>query len=273
MTLLSIFRRRVLAHEELVFCSDSRLSGGQALDYAQKIFQLPRSDALFAFAGDTTYAYPLLLQMMRAVEHFPNSVDRRVPLAKMKGRTLRVFQQTYDAIHSFPVGQRYPDAPDNFFLLGGYDWLTSSFTAWRLAFDPQSRRFTYRRVVGDTGNRFFFSGDDVGAVTLAIARTRRLLDARGKTSEQIDMEPFEVLADIIRDPDFPFIGGAPQLGKVYSSSNTQLFQVLWSRREADAPHVTGRPLLPGERSVLPTYDPERGFYSPRGGAEGLRPQY
>ena len=45
MTLLTVFRRRVRGYEELVFASDSRLGGGQAMDYGQKVFEMPRSDA------------------------------------------------------------------------------------------------------------------------------------------------------------------------------------------------------------------------------------
>lgn len=263
MTLLAVFRRQVRGYEELVLASDSRLSGGQAMDYGQKVFELPRSDALFAFAGQTDYAYPLMMQMLRAVEGYPFSADRRLPLPKLKGHTLRVFQQTYAAIHSLPHGQDHPDPPDNYFLLGGYDWQTHDFQAWRLSFDKPSRAFTYRPVVGKGAMPFFFAGDDRSAVKAAIARTRRLLAQRGKSADMIDMEPFEVLCQIIEEPEFHSIGGAPQLGKVYAHLNTQMFQVHWPTKLGKLPHVAGRPLLPGERSVLPVFDPSHGFYSPQ----------
>jgi hypothetical protein len=243
--------------------SDSRLSGGQAMDYGQKVFQMPRTDALFAFAGDTQYAYPLLMQMLRAVEGYPFSADRRLPLPKLKGHTLRVFQQTYAAIHSLPVGQPDPDPPDNFFLLGGFDWQTHIFRAWRLSFDRGVKQFTYRPVVGPDATSFFFAGDDGRAVKEAIVRTRKRLGATKDGMADIDMEPFEVLCEIIDDPEYRSIGGAPQLAKVYAHLNTQLFQVIWQDGTSRVPHVAGRPLLPGERSVLPAYDPQRGFYSVR----------
>ncbi|MHA7133781.1 hypothetical protein [Oerskovia turbata] len=264
MTLLAVFRRRVRGYEELVLASDSRLSGGQAMDYGQKVFEMPRSDALFAFAGQTEYAYPLMLQIFRSIEGYPPSVDRRLSLAKLKGHTLRVFQQTYAAIHSLPRGQLHPDPPDNYFVLGGYDWMASDFKAWVLSFDESSRAFIYRKVVGPRGAQFFFAGDDRSAVALAIANTNRLLAKRGKRTDAIDMEPFEVLCEIIRDSRFRSIGGAPQLAKVYAHSNTRLFRVLWPTSSgADMPHVAGRPLLPGEQSSLPAYDPVKGFYSIR----------
>ncbi len=261
MTLLTIFRRKARDRQELVLASDSRLSGGQSLDYAQKIFQLPRSDVLFAFAGETRYAYPLLMQMQRAIEGYPNSRDRRLPLANLKGHTLRVFQQTYEAIHSLPVGQQTPDSPDNFFLLGGYDWHLADFVAWRLTFDSARQSFVYRKILGTRNYPYFFSGDNADAVKQAHRRTTQLLSSRGKTAAEIDMEPFEVLAETIAAGQFPSIGGAAQLGKVYASLSTRLFQVLWPTASGtSAFHVAGRPLLPYEKCDFPKFDPTVGFY-------------
>lgn len=270
MTLLTVFTRRIGSRRELVFASDSRLGGnGQRMDYGQKLFEMPRSDALAAFAGDTQYAYPLMMQMLRAIEGAPFSVDRRLPLPRLKGHTLRVFQQTYEAIHGLSFGERYPAPPDNFFLLGGFDWQTQAFHAWELSFDEADREFVFRRVVRRGGWQFYFAGDNTEAIKRATSRTQQLLGARKKTAMDIDMEPFEALCEIINDPTYDSIGGAPQLGKVYAHLNTQLFQVLWPTVAGPTTgglagsrgHVAGRPLLPTERSTWPVYDPERGFYT------------
>jgi hypothetical protein len=262
VTLLAVFKRRVRGRSELVFASDSRLSGGQAMDYGQKVFEMPRSDALFAFAGDTQYAYPLMMQMLRAIEGYPFSADRRLPLPKLKGHTLRVFQQTYTAIHSLPRGVDHADPPDNFFLLGGFDWQAHEFQAWRLSFDKSDMQFVYRPVIGPRGVPFFFAGDSQPAVRQAIRQTHQLLAQRRKSVDEIDMEPFEVLCGVIGGREHFSIGGAPQLGKVYAHLNTQLFQVVWPNGDVRTPHVAGRPLLHAERSVWPVFDPERGFYAP-----------
>jgi len=276
VTLVVVFRRRVkerselvlgsdsrLHRYELVFGSDSRLTGGQAFDHAQKIFQLPRKDALFAFAGDTKYAYPLLMQMLRSIESFPPSAEGRLTLSKAKGHILRVFQQSYSSIHSLPVNQKYPDDPDNYFLLGGYNWVTAEFVTWLLRFDLALKRFVFKLVGG--GNSFYFISDDQDAVSHAIAETNRLLLSRGKTTAEINYEPLEVLGQIISDGSFSTIGGAPQVGKVYPYFRTQLFQVKW--QEVGSPvescHIAGRPLLPTEKCSWPIFDPDRGFYVPR----------
>jgi hypothetical protein len=262
MTLVVVFRRRVADRYELVFGSDSRLSGGQYNDQAQKIFQLPRNDALFAFAGNTQYAYPLLMQLLRSIESFPPSADGRLRLSKAKGHILRVFQQSYSGIHSLPIGEKYPSDPDNYFLFGGYDWVSSSFPVWMLSFDVSEHRFVFRPVM--RGSSFYFIGDDNQARNRAIAETNRMLGERNKTTDDINYEPLEVLGGIIRDPLFPSIGGAPQVGKVYQYLKTQLFQVKWeSGDSADVCHIAGRPLLPTERCSWPIFDPNRGFHEPR----------
>lgn len=260
MTLAVVFLRRVLSHYELVFGSDSRLSGGQVNDHAQKIFQLPRSDALFAFAGDTKYAYPLMMQLLRSIESYPPSASRKLPLPKLKGHALRVFQQSYAAIHSLPVGEKYPEDPDNYFLLGGYDWLSHIYRTWVLQFDHDKRQFRFDRVIPK--KTFYFIGDNPESLYYARAETLRLLRRRGRTIREINAEPLEVLSKIIRDPAYPSIGGAPQVGKAYQHLNTQLFQVKWAHEEVDPAsyHIAGRPLLPKERCAWPVFDPTHGFY-------------
>jgi hypothetical protein len=276
MTLVVVFRRKVrersellfgsdsrISRFELVFGSDSRLSGGQYFDHAQKIFQLPRNDALFAFAGGTEYAYPLLMQMLRSIESFPPSADGRLVLSKAKGHILRVFQQSYSSIHNLPRNQKYPEDPDNYFLLGGYNWVTSDFNTWVLRFDATNRRFVFSKVTRT--NSFYFISDNQDARSYAIAETNRLLRSRGKTTAEINYEPLEILGKIISDASFSTIGGAPQVGKVYPYLRTQLFQVKWPRAGSsiEALHIAGRPLLPTEKCSWPVFDLDRGFYVPR----------
>ncbi len=86
-----------------------------------------------------------------------------------------------------------------------------------------------------------------------------------KTINDINYEPLEMLGQIIRDPSYPTIGGAPQVGKVYQYLQTQLFQVKWAQDDSAQAvcHIAGRPLLPTERCFWPVFDPDRGFYVPR----------
>jgi hypothetical protein len=255
LTLAVAFIRRLPERRdraELVFASDSRLSSGQRLDHGQKIFDFSRSDALFAFAGDTDYAYPLALQLSTAIKIYPRSVDRRVPLRNVRGHLIRVFDQVYRSIHGLPSNHSLPieDHPPVQFLFGGYVWHDDRFRIWYIDLDRANRTFRYRN-----GGRFFFIGDSE-AVAEARTRTSKLLQYRGRTSESIDMEPFEILRDMIRESKHDHVGGAPQIAKVYQYMDTQFFNILWESSDKRVPHVFGRPLLGFESSSWPTFDPD-----------------
>src|ERR1019366_314181 len=73
MTLSMAWIRTVGSHEELVFASNSRLSGGADWDSCPKLMLLPRGDSLIGFAGSTLDAYPLMLQ-------FRNWIARLIPV-------------------------------------------------------------------------------------------------------------------------------------------------------------------------------------------------
>ena len=66
MTLLTSWvRKRSDGNEELIIASDSRINSAGNLDCAPKILPLPRGDAAIAFAGDTYFGYPLILQLQQ----------------------------------------------------------------------------------------------------------------------------------------------------------------------------------------------------------------
>lgn len=72
----------------------------------------------------------------------------------------------------------------------------------------------------------------------------RLLRSRGKLPEgDVDMEPFQVLRDIIRDRQFRAVGGPPQLAEVYEHMNTVPFAIYWPDRETGEVSLLSRPLL------------------------------
>ncbi|HFR0242879.1 TPA: hypothetical protein ACHTZ3_004104, partial [Escherichia coli] len=63
MTIAAAWVRTLRNCKELIVVSDSRLNGGMKMDCGQKIITLPRSDAFICFAGDTSWAYPLMHQV------------------------------------------------------------------------------------------------------------------------------------------------------------------------------------------------------------------
>ena len=250
--------------DELLFASDSRLSGGQRWDGCPKILALPRSDALMSFAGATDAAYPVMLQLANSIAHYPPSVERRLDIAHLKGHTIRLLNQMRELIDGpFPVGQDDPDPPRALFFLGGYSWRYRGFYAWKLVFDNGAFRYV-RAVRGwqDRGGWRFAFGGEADVVADARLRLFDLLRAPGRertTADGLDMEPFEVLRDIVREGRFDSVGGAPQLAKVYRHLNTQFFGVPWN----NVLTVAGRPMLPYERAFVPVIDPDDPERQPR----------
>lgn len=258
MTLSFAWVRQVQSVEELVFASDSRLRFGCSWDCCPKVFPLPRGDSAICFAGDTMYAYPLITQIKSVIEHHRRSLSRAQDLTDFKGHLLRVASDMCEQIDDLPTGQRTPDDPDAGFLLGGYSWKLRRFVLWTLHFDPHIKKFTFRparkwrgvegkRVLAVLGN----------SVDKAKTRLVNLLKKRGKlASGGLDMEPFEVLRDMIRDRVDPTIGGPPQVAKVYRYMSTMTYGVWWPNRDEGKVTLLGRSLLDYEKVQNLVLDPD-----------------
>lgn len=67
MTLVVAWIRKIGSIEELCIASDSRVTSGRAWDCCPKIKELDRGDCVLAFAGDTSYAYPMMEQASNTI--------------------------------------------------------------------------------------------------------------------------------------------------------------------------------------------------------------
>jgi hypothetical protein len=145
MTLAVGWVREVGTGPELVFAADSRLRQGGAWDSCPKIFRLPRSDAVMAFAGDTLWAYPIVLQTINDIDAFPPSRRRQSDLRVARGHALRVLNQMLASGDALSSGLHKPDTE---FLFGGWSWEAQRFFLWRLhwsTYDHGFRHETQRR--------------------------------------------------------------------------------------------------------------------------------
>lgn len=254
VTLATVWIRSSGSSQELVFASDSRLSGGETWDRGPKVFGLPRSDAAIAFAGHTLFALPAVLHLQSAIAAYPPSQRRSMDLEDAKGHALRVFNEIYADKRDFSsVGD---PGPESEFILGGWSWRARRFRIWHLTWSTTSRRWDFRQVTPRRGFEdvwVWFSGS-ADAVRDARVRLDALLETRrssGQTS--LDLEPLSIVAEAIASGRYRDVGGAPQVTKVYQHMNTQQFAVEWpaAADEAPRPHVGGRPLLPYEVAHLP----------------------
>ena len=256
MTLGIAWIRSTGSVQELVVASDSRLSGGQFWDSSPKIMMLPRSDCVISFAGNTNDAYPLMLQAYNAIAMFADATNRRSDITFLKGHLIRVFNDSRRFITRLPRGQTCPDPPEAIFMLAGYSWRQKRFRIWRLVYHPDIDRYTFHAGRPER-YAIAFVGDQE-AIAEANRRLNILLREKGKSDlDELNMEPFEVLRDIIRSGKFPTVGGAPQVVKVYEHMNVAPMGVYWPDREHGTPTVLGRPLLRYENAQWGLIDPDR----------------
>lgn len=262
MTLTMAWTRTVGQQNELVFASDSRLSGGSDWDCCPKLMQLPRGDSLFAFAGATIDAYPLMLQFRNWIENHPRARDRSIDISALKSRMRVVFNDMRKFITDLPRGYAQPDPPDCEILFGGWSWKKLDFQAWRFHYDPSKTAFDFEAVGSGVkvgrDHPIVFAGN-ADAVDRAREIIIRLLRDRGQFRPGVryfDMEPFEALRDIILSKEFADVGGPPQIVKVYRHGNTQPFAVKWDMPFGRTLSVLGRPLFPNEQTRLPVVDPD-----------------
>lgn len=254
--------RAVGGVRELVVASDSRLSGGQHWDANPKIMLLPRSDAVISFAGNTWDAYPLMLQAYNAIKMFPPAEKRVIDLADLKGHLIRVFDRSRQFISHLPNGQSVPDDPEAIFVLSGYSWRTKKFHVWTLHYDRSIAGFTFRPSTEwggqePDGYKLIAYIGDLEPVKLAKDSLVALLRDRGKLrSGALDMEPFEVLRDVIRSGKFPTVGGPVQLVKIYEHANVAPVGVYWPDKASRTVSVLGRPLLDYEKIPWGILDPD-----------------
>lgn len=71
----------------------------------------------------------------------------------------------------------------------------------------------------------------------------------------LDYEPFEILRDIIKEEISPYIGGPPQLLKIYEHMNCVPYGVYWPDVTSDQISLFGRRLLDYEKTRYIVIDP------------------
>lgn len=249
MTLVVAWVRRVKTVEELVVASDSRLSGGLTWDQGPKLFPLNRGDAALAFAGDTAFAYPVILQIMRGLEDFESAANRSVSLDELKGHLERVVTGLLQNVTDFPGSELDADFQ---LMLVGRSAAKAKWRFWSSHIDAHTRSFRFvsppHRSVGAV-----FVGD--GAKEARKLLGTRLRPKRGSVVS-LNWEPFDVLRDIIRAGNARTIGGPIQLMKIYPHLTTMPYAVLWPDRASGRLTLLGRELLQHERTQRLAFDPD-----------------
>lgn len=259
MTITTAWVRDLNGCKELIVVSDSRLNGGKKIDCVQKVHALSRSDAFISFAGDTSWAYPLMHQVISAIANYQRSLSRAQDIVELKTHILKVFGNMMNSVHNAVSIERTPQVE---FLFGGYSWIKKKFLIWHIYYHPPLKKFEAHPAKEWKGQPWVFAGD-VEHVETARKKLRSLLIERHKAPHQVDSfkfdwEPFEVIRDMLREVDNSIqkhnnesIGGAPQILKVYEHLNTKYIGVKWeikNIKNSNGIYVCGRQLLEYEDS-------------------------
>lgn len=269
MTLSMAWIRTPGVSQELVFASDSRLSAGADWDCCPKLLALHRGDCVISFAGSTFDAYPLMLQFGNWTQMDPLARERSKDINDLKKRMRLVVNDMWNFISDLPKGQKHPDPPDCELIFGGWSWKTLDFRAWHFHYVPSRGIMDFSSFGGGVSigrdHPIIFAGTRA-AVEQARDRIIELLKEREMFRTGVryfDMEPFEVLRDIIREQKFPDVGGPPQIIKVYQSGNSKPFAVKWEMTHSREIAVLGRPLFPKEKTHLSIIDPDNINFIPQ----------
>lgn len=257
MTLVAAWIREVNGVEELIVASDSRLRFGRAWDYSPKILSLARADSVLCFAGDTFYAYPMLLQLRAALEMNEKISSRAADISEIRSYIISIIEDMRKAVYDLPVGVEEDN--DYRFIFAGYSWRHEKFMIWHIQYQNNIGKFSYRSVgiypkKHNEGRKVLFIGDHYGE---ARKRLSILLKSKDRKYGELDWEPLEVLRDMsLNETEFPEIGGSPQVIKVYKFMNSMPLNVYWPNKAEGGLYFGGRKLLPFEKNRYFSIDAE-----------------
>jgi len=236
---------------ELVVASDSRLSGGESWDTCPKIFHLNRQDAVLAFAGATTRAYPFVLQALNVVASTRNTANGSVDLRHLAKKIQKMANSMLKQFSSFPMDDDHAGCE---LLLAGWSWQHQRFETHVIdAASPpgpgQKFRLTSRFARGDEGV-WEIIGDKKSDLRRRISG---LLESEPDqfVSEVAltDWTPLTALSDLcLKSNKHDTVGGTPQMFKVHRQPRVEQFAVTVNGTVA----IGGRPLMEGERHDLRT---------------------
>lgn len=262
MTLVAAWIRRIKGVEELVIASDSRLRFGCEWDYCPKIFPLQRGDAVLCFAGDTFYAYPMLLQLQTALEMNVKFRSRAIDISDLRSYVIAIIEQMRDSVMDYANGTSKETETGYRFILAGYSWKLQKYKIWHIQYQQNINKFSYRSVglypkKHAKGREYIFIGDKISNARKML---NKLIEKSSLKYGELDWEPLEVLRDICKSAKFNMIGGTPQVVKVYRHLNSTQCNVIWSEDTNNNVYLGGRKLLDFEKNEYQTLNLENFKY-------------
>jgi hypothetical protein len=255
--------------------TDSRLSGdGRTFDACPKVSTLPRGNCAIAFAGYSGHGFPMMQQLAHAISAHGPLNRGAIDVSALRTHALKIFDSMSELIaSSIHLSSPTSTEPEAEFIFGGYSWIHKRFELWSFKYASHAKRFMayapkcIRRVeyndrlhlslrLEGKGSRL--AGNIVISGDQAPLAERMLIERlQGRPGcDRLDMEPFGVVRDMLRDNKHSeTIGGAPQVVKVYQYMKTGLFGAYWPDKNGRV-FLQGRPCLGYERIDQWVIDPD-----------------
>ncbi len=245
MTLCIAWIRQKGETEELVFATDSCLTGGEKWNTGIKLFELPRKDCLLCFAGSTFRAYPLILNLVASIKFDRRLSSRQTDVKEVLDYLTELFSDLCADIKE-GVGDIHELRAEAEFLFGGWSWKIQQFCIWKLYYSKDAGGFIYEDYHNQQLSRTcVFLGDEIES---ARELYRKEFDD-DNFDAPLNMEPLKVLAIMARDKkNYNSIEGALQIAKVYTSGTSEFFGVMW-------PSIDGKPSFLGRELALSNKPP------------------
>lgn len=258
MTLCTAWIRQEQDNQELVFATDSMLTGsGETWKHGIKLFELPRKDCLLCFAGETFKAYPLILNLTSSIKFDAKVMNQHTDLRKVLEYICDTFSELINSLEDEIKLEEYDPHSAAKFIFGGWNWQTQLLEFWEIYYGKNEKQFLYKGYDSRNPRAYLMIGDNLQEAEELLMEE---LTRNGKKIQgPFDMEPFMVLAKMARDSDnFRSIDGALQVAKVYQSSSTEFFGVMW--QSINGKHTfLGRELNPYIKPQIRFIDPDLGI--------------
>lgn len=254
MTLCTAWIRQEKDNQELVFATDSMLTGGgETWKHGIKLFELPRKDCLLCFAGETTKAYPLILNLISSIKFDQKVMNQHTDLRQVLDYLCSTFTELINSLVDEMQTEGYDPYSAAKFIFGGWNWKTQLLEFWEIYYGKEEKRFLYNGYDNKNPRAYLMIGDHLDEAE------ELFVEELSKNSKRIqgsyDMEPFLVLSRMARNSsDYRSIDGALQVAKVYQSGSTEFFGVMWQS-------VTGKHTFLG-RELNPYIKPQIRFIDP-----------
>ena len=250
MTLCVSWLREMNEGQELVFATDSHLSGGERWS-GIKLFELPRKDCLICFAGETNRTYPLILNLITSIKFDEHLSSVHTDIAEVLDYLTQLFTSHCHSISGYGT-RDFNNVVGIFqFLFGGWSWKDNMFKLWRLEYDHEKEKIEYKEANPDC-MLYAFIGDELDKAEKILKE--QLVGNNGETSCRFDMEPLKVLVHMIRNSNYYSIGGAVQMARIHPPGLTEFLGIYW-------PSIRGEKTFLG-RKVSTEDDPTVKFIDP-----------